>query len=169
MSRLIMVMGLPGSGKTYFARAIANEISALHFNSDIIRKKLSKHPVYSSAAKNSVYQALFDRVSQALKKGHTVVVDATFSKLQYRLPYFRFTKKNKIPLQPILVQADESTIAKRLEKKRPDSDADLKVYKTIKAEFEPLGINHLVLQSDKPVEEMVRQAVDHINRNSKSA
>lgn len=158
-----MVMGLPGSGKTYFARSICDELHGLHINSDIIRKELNQTPQYSSTEKQHVYEAMFDRVCQALKEGNIVVVDATFSKHQYRKPYYDFTQKNSILLYHFLLQANESTIAKRLVKKRPDSDADFEVYKKIKAEFEPVKTKHLVLQSGKSLAEMIKQSLDYIN------
>ena len=163
MSNLIMVMGLPGSGKTYFAKAITNKLIGLHINSDIVRKELNKSPQYSSKEKQNVYEAMFDRVCHALKQGKTVVVDATFSKQKYRVPYLDFTQENHFPCHVILIEANEGTIAKRLVNKRPDSDADYEVYKKIKAEFEPVTINHLALQSEKPLDKMIKESLDYIN------
>ena len=156
-----MVTGLPGSGKTYFAKALADSIGGLHINSDIIRKDQHKHPAYAAADKATVYQTMFKKVRLALEMGKTVVVDATFSLQQYRLPYFNFAYKNSIPLKLMVIDADEHTIAKRLQKERPDSDADYEVFKKIKSEFEPLTREHLVLSSDKlTLEEMIRKGVD---------
>lgn len=166
---LIIIMGLPGSGKTYFAKAFSKRIGGMHINSDMIRKDLDKQPAYAAADKAAIYSVMFNQVCQALKRGEIVVVDATFSLYKYRQPYFDFAQKNQIPVRPILVEADEHTIALRLQKKRPFSDADITVYKKIKSEFEPLNREHLVLNSDKhSLEEMLEQCIEYMGMKTKS-
>ena len=164
-----MVTGLPGSGKTYFAKALTDSIGGLHINSDIIRKKRHKYPTYAASDKAAVYKAMFEKVCQALNSGQTVVLDATFSLQQYRHPYFDFADENQIPLRLMVIEATERTIAKRLQQKRPDSDADYEVFKKIKSEFEPLTREHLVLSSDKlTLEEMIRKGVDFMAINDET-
>jgi adenylylsulfate kinase-like enzyme len=42
MSRKILVMGLPGAGKTTFATALAPLLNAVVFNADAVRANLSR-------------------------------------------------------------------------------------------------------------------------------
>jgi adenylylsulfate kinase len=55
----ILVMGLPSSGKTTFATALARELSCVHFNADEIRKEINKDLGFSVA----------DRIEQARRMG----------------------------------------------------------------------------------------------------
>ena len=41
MSRKILIMGLPGAGKTTLARALAPRLNAVHFNSDEVRREIN--------------------------------------------------------------------------------------------------------------------------------
>lgn len=56
----ILVMGLPTSGKTTLAEALARELQCVHFNADDIRKHINKDLGFSHA----------DRVEQARRMGH---------------------------------------------------------------------------------------------------
>ena len=58
-------MGLPGSGKTTLATALARELQCVHFNADEIRKEINKDLGFSEA----------DRIEQARRMG--VLCDIT--------------------------------------------------------------------------------------------
>ena len=158
-----MVLGLPGVGKSYFARQFALAIQGVHINSDLIRKKTFEQPIYSSEEKSRVYAAMFESVSQLLGEGKRVVVDATFSKQDRRLPYYHYTEKEKIDCKLIRIVADEDMVKERLKVTRPDSDADFEIYRKIKKEYEVLDRPCLVLDSTKlSVGEMIEKAKEYV-------
>ena len=147
-TRLIMVMGLPGSGKTFFADALAKRMGASHFNTDRIRKEQEAEPGYTAQDRSVVYARMFTRVTDTLQQGGTVIVDATFSKAAYRDPYLQWAHAHRVPVHLISLEASEPIIAERVGRKRPDSDADFAVYLKIKAEQEPIIQEHLELNTN---------------------
>jgi predicted kinase len=162
---LIMVMGLPGCGKTYFAKAFAKRIGGVHFNSDIIRKQRQQHTAYSSKNKSQVYQTMFQTVCLALEEKKVVIVDATFSLKKYRDPYLNYVEAHQIPLKVILVTADETTVFQRLQHPRPDSDADFEVHQKIAAEFETVDTDCLQLHSDQyPLDVLISQGIAYLEQ-----
>lgn len=59
MLRKILIMGLPGSGKTTLARALLPRLNAVHFNADAVRANINKDLGFSEA----------DRIEQARRMG----------------------------------------------------------------------------------------------------
>src|SRR5437868_7613928 len=59
MNRKILVMGLPGAGKTTLSRALAPRLNAVHFNADEVRANINKELGFSEA----------DRIEHATRMG----------------------------------------------------------------------------------------------------
>jgi adenylylsulfate kinase len=59
MQRKILIMGLPGAGKTTLARALTPRLSAVHFNADAVRQNVNKDLGFSPQ----------DRIEQARRMG----------------------------------------------------------------------------------------------------
>ncbi len=68
MARKILIMGLPGAGKTTLARALLRRVAAVHFNADAVRREISRDLGFSMP----------DRVEHARRMGWLCdrVVDA---------------------------------------------------------------------------------------------
>jgi predicted kinase len=163
-SVLVFVMGLPGSGKSYFAKDLAKEIDALYLGSDEIRKEIGLMGSYHLDNKLSVYEEMMNRAKELKKSGRSLVLDGTFYLQQVRDPFIFLAKSLAWKLSIIHIKADEALISKRLSKPRADSEADMKVYQKIKSEFEPIREPHLLIQSsDGSLQESLEKAVKYIH------
>ena len=167
---LVLIVGLPGTGKTTFALELANQIEAVHLNSDVVRTTLGHRGQYDIASKAAVYKELYNRAEELLQHGKDLIIDATLYKEILRIPFEKLAKKFKIPVNWIELKADEKTIKKRVAKKRQYSEADFDVYLKIKSVYEPISQNHLVLWSDiLKLEEMVEKAQEYLKLNEFSS
>jgi predicted kinase len=160
---IILVFGLPGSGKTFFSRHLKNGINACHLNTDIVRHEMNKGGQYDAKTKLEVYNRLMDKVAEKLNNGWNVIIDGTFHNQDRRKEIAEFASENGHDIYFIEIRASEQNIKKRLEKKREYSEADYEVYLQIKKEFDPYPEPHLVLWSDSQnIDEMVIMAKNYI-------
>lgn len=164
MALIIMVMGLPGSGKSFFARHLSAAIKANYMGTDEIRRQLGLMGKYRRPSKFKVYEVMLEQAENYLLKGQTVVLDGTFYLKAIRGKVAAMAKKHDALLIPVLVGAEEALIKERLSKPRTDSEADWEVYQKLKGEFEPLEGTFLSLRSDNEnIEAMLDQAIQYIN------
>lgn len=160
---LIIITGLPGTGKTTFARSLATTLDVTHLNSDMVRHNLGKRGHYDIGSKAAVYNELLNRTEEYLQNGASVIVDATFYKNILRNPYLKLAKRHNVSIKWIELKASEKVIRERVGKKRKYSEADFEVYLHIKKRWEALEYHHLILWSDLlTLGEMTEKAVEYL-------
>jgi predicted kinase len=161
---IIMIAGLPGSGKSYFAEKLSEHLGAVYINSDQVRKAEQASGQYSFQDKFRVYKEVAGLATNALNEQKVVIVDATFYRQSMRDLFFSLAKTLFVPAVFIEVFADEALIKERLKKPRKYSEADFKVYEKIKNEFEQITEPHLRLESNNEnIENMLHTAIQYIN------
>ena len=157
---VILVLGLPGSGKSYFASRLAKKLNAVYLNSDRLRKEMFSERTYSDLEKQKVYTALLRKVQEVQSLGKDVVVDATFYNNKIRQAFLKNIKETPAIFE---VCADERLINERLSKARRFSEANFNTYQSIKQKWEPLKQQRLKLTSTNDnIEVMLHKALKYL-------
>ena len=81
---LYLTLGFPGSGKTRFALAFAEEQNLAHLNSDKFRLEMFEQPTYTPEENGSVFEVMDLIAEELLKMGVSVIYDANFNRRTYR-------------------------------------------------------------------------------------
>jgi aminoglycoside phosphotransferase family enzyme/predicted kinase len=149
---LLLVMGLPGSGKSRLAEGLARSAGFSVVRSDVVRKELAGLPsdgptptqlresLYTRAWNERTYAECLSRAGRLLYEGRRVLVDATFREEQKRQTFLKAAAEWGVPSSILLCQAEPETVRKRLEHRRSDaSDADWSVYLHLAANWEETG------------------------------
>ena len=160
---VIIVFGLPGSGKSYFASRLAMHLEAEYVNSDELRMHMLQERNYTAAEKQRVYDAMLSRMSDALSDKKPIVLDATFYKKSIRRRFEQRAATFHHSIIYIEVTAPEDIIKDRLLSPRVYSEADYDVYLKLKKSAEPLTRDHLVLVStNNNIVSMLHEALHYI-------
>ncbi|MEQ8810693.1 MAG: ATP-binding protein [Imperialibacter sp.] len=161
---MVIIAGLPGSGKTYLATRLAARLGAVHISSDRVRKIMGASGKYSPQDKLNVYSEMIKLTEKALRKGETVLVDATFYQQKVRDSFAKLATELGTPVAVIEVWTDEKLARQRVSKHRDDSEAGVETYERIKAAFDEITQPHLRLESlDTNIDSMVIKSIEYIN------
>ncbi|MEO9147139.1 MAG: ATP-binding protein [Ginsengibacter sp.] len=159
---IVLVFGLPGSGKSFFASRLAKRINAVYVNSDKVRKEMFENRDYSNHEKKIVYNKMIEQMREAVQQNNNLVLDATFHRKDTR-KMFTDEMKGEGEISFIEIQADENIIKERVKKERLYSEADFEVYKLIRQHNEPLEAPHLILKSTNDnIDEMLEKAIKYL-------
>ena len=71
----ILIMGLPGSGKTTLARALSPMLGAVHWNADAVRAEINSHLGFSTQDRIEQARRMGWLCDQVVKAGHWAVAD----------------------------------------------------------------------------------------------
>ena len=153
---LIIVCGLPGSGKSTAAKILADQTGSIVLRSDLIRRELFPDPDYTSIERERVYAEMFAQADHWLAKGNSVILDATFSKQRHRDEASELASHFRAHFFVMEITcSDSGKIGDRLRSRINDvSSADIGVYQREKDVFEPIQGPHLSVDNCGSAEEL---------------
>ncbi len=185
---LIVVFGLIGTGKSTLSHALSNELSCKVISSDRVRKEVMgikpnekryeeyDKGIYSRDITEITYREILNRGRRVVEEGGIVILDASFSKREFRELILHEAEALGIPFYFIETKASEKHIKRRLieREKRGGSISDgrWEIFKRFRDEFEePNELpkdKYLVVTTDKTIEETLTQILSRIiERESK--
>jgi len=120
---LILLYGFPGSGKTYFARQLCEEINAAHVHDDRIRHELFEQPRFDRQENEIVTHMMEYMTEEFLGAGVSVVFDTNVMRLAQRRMLRDLARKLKAQQALIWVQIDlESAFTRVVQHDRRKAD-----------------------------------------------
>lgn len=136
---ILVLMGLPGVGKSHCARLLAARIGAAHVASDHLRRQLFIAPSYGAEENAALFRVVDGLVGRLLEQGHRVIVDATHLRRDTRRSMAALAARREVPIAYVLVTSAESDALARLAERtraraaEDHSEADERVYAAMRA------------------------------------
>ena len=146
---LVILVGLPGTGKSFLARQIARLVPIKVVETDDIRHRIAHPPTYSRIESARVYQTAHRLIASYLHKGRNVIFDATNLYERGRETLYQIAEKNGARLLIVHTTAPEDVIQTRLQRRKMEnepqdkSEAGWDVYLRMKGDFEEIKRPHL--------------------------
>lgn len=97
----ILLYGYPGSGKTFFARQLAENLQAAHISSERIRGELFESPRYDKEENDVVEQLMSYMAGEFLNAGLSVIYDINAMRVSQRRTLRDMARHSKA--QPVLI------------------------------------------------------------------
>ncbi len=168
--RLVLVGGLPASGSSTLAAALADHQGLLLHSSDLVRHELFgaapaaepyEGPMYGAPPTRRVYAVLLERARTELERGSSVVLDASWSRAWQRQAARDLASDTCGELVELDCQVPDPVAEIRLGQRLPThpSDADADVRREMRSRADPWPTAH-VIDTAGPVQ----TALDHALR-----
>jgi len=179
LNLLVILSGFTGAGKSFVADIIKKQGDFVLLKSDVIRKELAgiepsksvyedfEKGLYSREMTEKVYEELFKRAEKYLREGKNCIIDASFLDKEKRDKARVLSKKLKVNIVILWVEAEEKLIKKRLERRKRDvSDGRWEIYLKQKEKYEkPLEKDVIFIKNDK--KEEVERKINSIFKDLK--
>jgi aminoglycoside phosphotransferase family enzyme/predicted kinase len=131
--RLALVGGLPGTGKTTLASALADATGWSHLRSDEVRRDLGRNAgpaayragAYSEQSVTVTYREMLDRARTALALGESVILDASWRREAWWAMAQRVAGETASDLVELVCTAPPEVAAGRLAARQAARDDDL--------------------------------------------
>ncbi len=130
--RLVLVGGLPGTGKSTLAAALGHVLPAQVLSTDRVRREMGLalgEDRYRPDAKNAVYDALLSRGQACLRMGTSVVLDGSWIDASTRERAAGLARLSGSDLQEIRCRCEPGIARERIERRsrRGDSESEATV------------------------------------------
>jgi adenylylsulfate kinase len=172
---LVLLTGLPGSGKSHLARTLASALNADVLDRDAIRNAIfPPHDLDYSTEQNELASRITYQVAEYIllrDRSRVLILDGR--------PFSKHTQVNEVvmlaqrvdhPLCVIYCWAPDAVVRQRLENDIENtgnvaSGRNMEKYLRIKSSFEPLQVKHLSVNTDRPIDEVVQDVLNYLENH----
>jgi predicted kinase len=146
---LTLVGGLPGTGKSTLAGALADRFGMVVLNTDRVRKELAglgpgvrassgyREGIYTSAWSDRTYDEVLTRAGALLELGESVVLDASWAGARHREAARALAQRTSSDVVELCCRAPRSVAEARLSGRDGPSDADAGIAAAMAGDAEP--------------------------------
>ena len=167
----VVVSGLPGTGKSYFCRRLAERTPVIILESDVMRKALFPSPAYSMTESARLFQAIHHLIEHLLKKGIPLVLDATNLSERNREHFYHIAYQLDARLVMVRVEAPPEVVQERLRNRadgtgseEDQSEADWAVFQKMKTSVQKIRRHHFAVDTSRDIAPVLDKVVREINR-----
>ena len=171
---IIILAGLPGTGKSTLARELAQRIDATILDKDLIRAALfaPSDIEYSTSQDDFVIGIMMQVAGYLVHRGPSrpIILDGRPFSRRYQLEQvIRFADQMQEPWRILECVCSDETARARLEQSahtHPAINRDFNLYLRVKQQFEEISFPKTVTDTDQPLEACVEEALVALRSSS---
>jgi predicted kinase len=166
----IVVAGLPGAGKSFLSRKLAERLPCCIVESDALRKALWARPTYNARESHRLFSASHGLVEQLLSEGIGVILDATNLQERHRKQLYLIADRLDVKLVLVWVEAPPQVILDRLQERslggdpRDNSEADWEVHRMMSGKAERIRRPFLAVDTSRDISPVIDKIVREARR-----
>jgi predicted kinase len=170
---LILITGLPGTGKTSLAIALKKHYFSeyIYLSTDEVRIKffnLTEHhyenfnqKIYTQDKRDIIYTIISLIIDTLLSQNVSVIVEGTYYSQEKRETIINTCERLKHKYVIIQTTFPEDKIKERFEKRvsldTDASDARYQIYEAMKEQYEPIKFPSVIIDTQKPISMNVKE------------
>ena len=164
---IIVICGLPGTGKTFLSSTLSPHVNATLLSTDKVRKELFEKPTYSAWERALIYDVLFLLAKYLHSSGINCILDGTFNTEKSRTEVKEFLNLTNDQIHIIECICPEDMIITRLLLRKDDySDANVSIYLKMKKIYEPVRQKHISINTTKPIDKNLEKILQYIYKST---
>ncbi|HVO64123.1 MAG TPA: AAA family ATPase [Terriglobales bacterium] len=163
---IILMAGLPGTGKSTLAKALAAKLSGTILSKDTIRHAIfdPRDVEYSTEQDDFCMEIMLQAAAYIFQRDHNryIFLDGrTFSRRYQIDRAIDFAQHLSQPWRILECTCSDETAKTRLEQAsdHPAGNRDFDLYQEVKCRFEPITLPKSVVDTDTPVDECIASAL----------
>jgi len=167
---LVVISGLPGTGKSYLSRRLAERLPCAIVESDALRKRLFSLPTYSAAESQRLFSVCHRLIEDLLGTGISVILDATNLVERYREHLYHIVLRLRLKLVIVKVEAPAEVVRQRLQGRlegvdpEDRSEADWVVYQRMKPKAQRIPRNYFAVNTARDITPVINKIIRELKR-----
>jgi adenylylsulfate kinase len=169
---LIVMAGLPGTGKSAIARRLAQELPAILLDKDAVRAALfpPSEIEYSTPQDDLCVEIMLQVAGYILSRDHQkhVILDGRTHSRRYQVETVRrFARAQGVASILIECICSDDTVRRRLEEdvaegRHPAANRNYEMYRAVKARAEPIVGPRLVIDTERELVSVIEDCLKYI-------
>jgi predicted kinase len=143
---LTIIRGLPGSGKSELADAMARALGAVHVEADQFYT-IGEEYRFAPELRGEAHAWAQGQTAYALLRGQSVVVANTFTTMEEVAPYVALARRYNAILQVVTVELPE--VAASMLAARSEHNVPTEVVEKMQARWQPVDVSALYVHTMK--------------------